>query len=239
MQAVILAGGLGTRQRPVTEAIPKAMISVAGRPFIDHQIELLRGCGIDDFVLCVGYLGSLIEEHLGSGESLGVRVRYSWDGPELLGPAGALKRATGLVQDRFFVTYGDAYLRAPYQKVMRALVSSRRAGLMTVYRNEGRYGTSDVATRAGLVTRYDKHDITGKLRWINFGLSALRRRALELIPAGRPCGEEEFYGALVKRRQLAAFEVRERFYEIGTPSSLAEFESFLAGRSRSVTSHTT
>jgi len=239
LQAVILAGGLGTRQRPATEAIPKAMISVAGKPFLDHQLQLLRENGIDEIVLCVGYLGEVIEKHVGNGRAFGVDVLYSWDGPELLGPAGALKRASGLVQDRFFVTYGDAYLRAPYQRVMRTLSSVGKLGLMTVYRNEGRFGASDVETRGGLVTRYDKH-ATGKgLKWINFGLSAFRREALDVIPSGRPCGEEEFYGELIEKRQLAAFEVRERFFEIGTPASLAEFEKFVEGRQSRATSHRT
>lgn len=230
MQAVILAGGLGTRLRPVTEKVPKAMIMVAGKPFIDYQLELLRGNGVDDVVLCVGHLGGLIQVHIGDGKAFGLGVRYSWDGPELLGAAGALKRAAGLVEDRFFVTYGDAYLRAPYHEIMEALSASGKLGLMTVFRNEGRFGASDVETREGLVVRYDKHDKGGDLKLVNFGLSALNREALDYIPDGRPCGEEEFYGALIKSRQLAAFEVQERFYEIGTPASLDEFEGFIRGK---------
>ena len=227
MQAVILAGGLGTRLRPMTETVPKAMIPVAGRPFIDYQVELLRKGGVDDFVVCVGFLGEMIEDHLGDGGRLGVSVRYSRDGPELLGPAGALKKAESLLGRTFFVTYGDAYLRAPYGDVWSALAASERVALMTVYRNDGRFGASDVEVGGGMVVRYDKKNRNAGMKWINFGVSALKREALEFIPGGRAVGEEEFYGNLIAKHELQAFEVRERFYEIGTPASLAEFERFI------------
>ncbi len=227
MQAVILAGGLGTRLRPVTEKIPKAMIPVRGRPFIEYQMELLKAGGIDELVICVGHLGEAIERHVGNGEKFGVKALYSRDGPTLLGPAGALKRAEPLVQERFFVTYGDAYLRAPYRSIMNSLASSDRLGLMTVFRNRGKYGRSDVSVEGGFVARYDKGGGSG-LEWVNFGISALRKGALALIPEGRVCGEEEFYGSLISRKELLAFPVEERFYEIGNPESLAEFERFIS-----------
>ena len=230
MQAVILAGGLGTRLGSMTAKAPKAMMIVAGKPFIDYQVDLLRENGVDDLVVCVGYLGAQIERHLGDGKGRGVRVRYSRDGPKLLGPAGALKRAEGLLDDRFFVTYGDAYLRAPYGELMDDLVESGAPAVMAVFRNEGRYGRSDVAVEGGLVVRYDKKLKTPEMRWINFGVSALRREALARVPVGREVGEEEFYGPLIKERGLRAFEVRERFYEIGTPESLAEFERLILGK---------
>ena len=232
MQCAILAGGLGTRLRPRTDKVPKAMVEVAGRPFIDYQVELLARNGVDDLVLCVGYLGELVEDHLGDGKGRGVKIRYSRDGPELLGPAGALKRAVGLLGEMFFVTYGDAYLRAPYAAVMEKLASSGDLGLMTVFRNEGRYGPSDVDVEAGRVVRYEKTHRPGEMAWVNFGLSALRKEALAIIPPGSPYGEVEFYGAMIGRGKLGAFEVSERFFEIGTPASLAEFEGFITGGRR-------
>jgi MurNAc alpha-1-phosphate uridylyltransferase len=229
LQAVILAGGLGTRLRPVTDTVPKAMTPVLGRPFIDYQVELLRRNGITELVVCVGYLGEIIEHHLGDGRRFGVRIQYSHDGPNLLGPAGALRAAGALVDESFFVTYGDAYLRAPYSDMMDALVHSEMLGVMAVFKNENRFGNSDVAIERGMVVRYEKKNQAPGLQWINFGVTALRRGALTLIPPGRPCGEEEFYGRLIERQKLAAFQVAERFYEIGTPSSLAEFEHFISG----------
>jgi N-acetyl-alpha-D-muramate 1-phosphate uridylyltransferase len=231
MQAVILAGGLGTRLRPLTETVPKALIPVRGRPFVDYQLDLLKKSDIDDFVFCVGHLGEMIQRHLGDGSAYGCSIRYSYDGPRLLGPAGALRRAERLLQDRFFVTYGDAYLRAPYGDMMDALGSSGKLAVMSVYRNENKFGKSDIVVKGGAVVGYDKSNRVEGMDWINYGVTALRKEALVLIPDGEFCDEEAFYWSLIKRKELLAFEVKERFYEIGTPASLSEFEDFIGKQS--------
>jgi NDP-sugar pyrophosphorylase family protein len=220
----------------MTETVPKALIPVRGRPFVDYQLDLLKKSGIDDFVLCVGHMGKEVQRHLGDGGAHGCKIRYSFDGPRLLGPAGALRHAKRLLRDRFFVTYGDAYLRAPYRDLMEALVSSGKLGVMTVYRNRNRFGKSDVVVEGGAVVRYDKKNRVEGMDWINYGVTALRKEALNLIPEGEFCGEEAFYGSLIKRKELLAFEVRERFYEIGTPASLSEFEAFAGKQCKSLTS---
>jgi NDP-sugar pyrophosphorylase family protein len=225
-----LVGGLGTRLGRLTREVPKPMVLVNGKPFLEHEIGLLKRSGIEDFVLCVGHLGEKVEGYFGDGREWGVRVRYSHDGPRLMGPAGALKGAEPLLGDAFFVTYGDAYLRADYRGIMRALLESDRLGVMAVYENHGRYGRSDVVVRDGRVVRYDKKGQGDGMSWVNFGVSALRKRALTLVPSGRECGEEEFYGELIKRDELLAFPVEERFYEIGTPDSLKEFERFISSQ---------
>jgi len=227
MQAAILAGGLGTRLLPLTRTVPKVLIPVRGRPFVDYQLDLLMKNGIDDFVFCVGHLGEEVERHLGDGSALGCRIVYSYDGTRLLGPAGALRRAGRLLRDRFFVTYGDAYLRAPYGRLMEALSSSGRLAAMAVYKNYDRYGKSDLVVEGSAVVRYDKSTKVRGMDWINYGVTALRKEALELIPKGRFCDEETFYGSLIRRGELVAFRVKERFYEIGTTASLSEFEAFM------------
>ncbi len=206
------------------------MVPVNGKPFLEYEIGLLRRSGIDDFVLCVGYLREKVEDYFGNGSRWGVRIRYSYDGPRLMGPAGALKGAEPLLEECFFVTYGDAYLRADYPSVMGALLCSGRLGLMTVYRNRNRYGKSDVDVRVGYVVRYDKGGRGGGMEWVNFGITALRRRALALVQPGKECSEEEFYGELIRRGELLAFPVGERFYEIGNPRSLREFERFISSQ---------
>jgi N-acetyl-alpha-D-muramate 1-phosphate uridylyltransferase len=231
LEAVILAGGLGTRLRPVTEEIPKAMVPVNGRPFLEYEVDLLRREGVDDLVVCIGHLGGAIKDHFGNGKNFGVRIRYSDDGPRLLGPAGALKRAEPLLSGSYFVTYGDAYLRAPYAAMMKRLHSSGRLALMAAYRNNGKHGRSDLRVRGGMVVRYDKNGGAG-MSWINYGVTAMRKRALESIPAGREVGEESFYGGLIERGELIAFPVRRRFYEIGTPASLEEFARYIRTRQR-------
>jgi len=227
MQAVILAGGLGTRLRPLTETVPKVLIPVRGRPFADYQLDLLKKNGINDLVLCVGYLGDDVEQHLGDGRAFGCTIVYSYDGPRPLGPAGALKHAERFLHDRFFVTYGDAYLRAPYARLMDALSVSGKLAVMAVYRNRNRFGKSDIVVKEGEVVRYDKKTRVKGMDWINYGVTALRKEALDLIPEGSFCDEETFYGSLIARRELLAFQVRERFYEIGTRASLSEFEAFI------------
>ncbi|MGD0476689.1 MAG: sugar phosphate nucleotidyltransferase [Nitrososphaerales archaeon] len=230
MQTAILAGGLGTRLGRLTQTVPKPMVRVNGKPFLEHEIGLLKRSGIGDFVLCVGHLGEKVEDYFGNGSKWGVRVRYSYDGLRLMGPAGALKGAEPLLEECFFVTYGDAYLRADYRSIMRALLDSGRLGLMTVYKNHNRLGKSDVVVRGGYVVRYDKEGRDGGMDWVNFGVSALRKRALALVPSGKKCGEEEFYGELIKRNELLAFPVEERFYEIGSPGALKEFKRFISSQ---------
>jgi len=208
------------------------MILVNGKPFLEYEIGLLKRNGIDDIVLCVGYKGEKVENYFGSGGRWGVRIRYSYDGAKLMGPIGALKRAESLLENSFFVTYGDAYLRVDYQGVMKTLLGSRRLGLMAAYRNHNEYGKSDLVVKQGYVVRYKKENHPGKMEWVNFGVTALRKRALTLVASGEECNEEDFYGALISRRELLAFPVRERFYEIGSPRSLREFQRFILGQSR-------
>ncbi|MDG7007252.1 MAG: NTP transferase domain-containing protein [Nitrososphaerota archaeon] len=228
MQAAILAGGLGTRLRPLTNSVPKAMIPVNGRPFLEYEVDLLRKNEINDLVLCLGYLGEQVEEHFGDGTRFGVKVRYSHDGNELLGPIGGLKMAERLLEDEFFVTYGDAYLRTNYAEMMATLRRSTKPAVMAVYKNEGKLGKSDVIAKDGLVTAYDKKKTLPGMIWVNFGVSAMKKEALRSVVAGKFCDEETFYGGLVKRRQLAAYETFERFYEIGSERSLAEFRDFVS-----------
>jgi NDP-sugar pyrophosphorylase family protein len=228
MQAVILAGGLGTRLRPLTMSVPKPMVPVHDRPFLEYELNLLARNGIADAVLCVGYLGEQVLQYFGNGHAVGIKLQYSWDGDELLGPIGALKNAESLVEDYFFVLYGDAYLRLDYRTFMGAMVSAHRLGAMAVLHNRQEYGHSDLLVEDGLVKEYDKRRSRSDLEWVNFGVSALRREALQLVEPHRFCDEETFYGQLIAQQQLTAFETKDRFYEIGSPSGLEQFEQFIA-----------
>src|SRR5208283_4063956 len=152
----ILAGGLATRLRPITEKIPKSLVPVAGKPFLAHQLELLHARGIRRVVLCIGYLGEMIQREFSDGGAFGVRLDYSFDGPKLLGTGGAIKRALPLLSDEFFVLYGDSYLPVEYRPIAEFFRRSGKLGCMTVYRNEGRYDTSNVVFRDGEIAVYDK-----------------------------------------------------------------------------------
>src|SRR5271165_5379585 len=156
LPVVILAGGLATRLRPLTEKIPKALVEVAGRPFLEHQVELLKRNAIAEVILCVGYHGEMMKEQYGDGGALGVRVRYSFDGPKLLGTGGAIKKASRLLPDAFFVLYGDSYLTVEYQAVAAAFHEAGKPALMTVYANSDAWDTSNVWFDNGRIRLYSK-----------------------------------------------------------------------------------
>ena len=221
---VILAGGLATRLRPVTEKIPKSLVPVAGRPFIDYQLTLLASAGVTDVLLCIGYLGEQIQSHCGDGSQYGMRIRYSMDGPQLLGTAGALKHAVPLLGEQFFVTYGDAYLQCDYRALWERLRQDRALGLMTVYENRNAHEQSNVVVARDHVTVYDKKVHTPAMRWIDFGVSLFRRAALDLISDNYPVDLGELNRALIARQELLAHTVPTRFYEIGSPHGLEEFD---------------
>jgi len=229
MQMVILAGGLGTRLRPLTHELPKVLVPVDGKPFLHHQIELLKEHGIRDIVLCVGHLGDQIRACFGEGDRLGVRIRYSEERRMLLGTAGALKNAEPLLEDDFFLLYGDSYLLVDYGEVMRYFRNGACGlGLMVVYRNADRYERSNVIVRDGRVAVYAKEGRTPGMEYINYGLSVLRKEALRLVPTGRPSSQEELYRLLIERGELQAWETDYRFYEIGSERGLAEFRELVA-----------
>ncbi len=223
----ILAGGLATRLRPITEKIPKSLIPVAGKPFLAHQLELLKSRGIQRAVLCVGYLGEMIRRDFGNGEKYGVKLDYSLDGDKLLGTGGAIKRALPLLGDDFFVLYGDSYLPVDYAPIAEFFQRSRKPGCMTVYRNEGKYDTSNVVFADGEIKVYDKKAKLPEMRHIDYGLSLFKRSAFDAFPAGQPFDLAEVMGRLVREKQLAGYEVPERFYEMGSPAGLAELEALL------------
>jgi NDP-sugar pyrophosphorylase family protein len=223
----ILAGGLATRLRPVTESIPKSLIVLAGKPFLSHQLELLHSRGIRHAVLCVGHLGDMIRSTFGN-EAFGIQLDYSFDGPNLLGTGGAIKRALPWLGEEFFVLYGDSYLPIDYQPVAEFFRRSRKLGCMTVYRNEGRYDTSNVVFAENEIKVYDKKNRVPQMRHIDYGLSLFQAAAFDAFPADQPFDLADVMSQLVRAGQLAGFEVHERFYEIGSPIGLAELEAFFA-----------
>jgi NDP-sugar pyrophosphorylase family protein len=225
----VLAGGLATRLRPITEKIPKSLIPVAGKPFLAHQLELLRARGIGRAVLCVGYLGEMIQREFGDGSAFGLRLDYTFDGPKLLGTGGALRRALPLLGKEFFVLYGDSYLPVEYRPIAEFFRRSGKLGCMTVYRNEGRYDTSNVVFRDGSIVVYDKKNRLPEMRHIDYGLSLFQATVFNAYPADKPFDLAEVMGKLVREKQLAGYEVHERFYEIGSPAGLTELEKLLQG----------
>ena len=182
MPVAILAGGLATRLRPITEKIPKSLVLVAGKPFLAHQLQLLHARGIRRAVLCLGHLGEMIQRDFGDGSAFGIRLDYAFDGPKLLGTGGALRRALPLLGNEFFVLYGDSYLPVEYRPIAEFFRHSGKLGCMTVYRNEGRYDTSNVVFRGGEIAVYDKKNRPPEMRHIDYGLGVFHGSAFDRIP---------------------------------------------------------
>jgi NDP-sugar pyrophosphorylase family protein len=227
LPVAILAGGLATRLRPITEKVPKLLIEVAGEPFFSHQLRLLKKAGLTHLVLCVGHLGEKIVELYGDGVKFGVRIDYSFDGPKLLGTGGALIQALPKLGDAFYVLYGDSYLPIDYCAVGDFFLKSRKLGLMTVYQNQERYDTSNVRFEAGEIKVYDKKNKVTGMHHIDYGLGVFHPAAFDGFPPETVVDLADVQKALVSRRQLAGYEVKQRFYEIGSPPGLAELNQLL------------
>lgn len=223
----LLAGGLAKRLHPLTLTVPKSLVEVAGEPFVAHQLRLLARQEITDIVICAGYLGEQVAEYVGDGARFDCSVRYSFDGDRQLGTGGALRKAIPMLGERCFVMYGDSYLPTPFAPVLRSFEDAALPALMTVFRNAGRWDTSNVEFVDGVIRRHNKVDRTPAMLHIDYGLGMVARDALQVWPADGPFDLADFFSDLARRGLLAGFEVSERFYEIGSPSGLRETDAFL------------
>jgi NDP-sugar pyrophosphorylase family protein len=227
LPVAILAGGLATRLRPITEKIPKSLVTVAGRPFLAHQIEMLRAQGLRHLVLCIGHLGEMIQRDFGDGSAYGVKIDYSFDGDKLLGTGGALRKALPFLGTEFFVLYGDSYLPIDFNAVARAYKSSGKPALMTVFANQGKWDTSNVWFEDGQIKVYDKKQRRPEMQHIDYGLSVFDASVFDAVSEEQPTDLATILMKLVARDQLAGYEVKRRFYEIGSPAGLAELDELL------------
>jgi NDP-sugar pyrophosphorylase family protein len=233
LQCVVLAGGAGTRMRPHTETVPKALLPVLGRPFADWQLRLLAAGGVERLLYSVGYKGEMIHDFIGDGSRWGLRVSYVDEGERLRGTGGALRLALdeGALDDEFFVLYGDSYLPTDLRAVEQAWRRAQQPALMTVYRNDDRWDESNAIYADGRVILYDKSrpaNRVAQMRWIDYGLSVLSQPCVERIPAGELVDLADLLHDLSTQGQLAGFEVTERFYEAGSPIGVRDLERYLS-----------
>jgi NDP-sugar pyrophosphorylase family protein len=226
MQAVILAGGLGTRMRPLTDTCPKTLLPVCGRPFAYHQLHWLASQGVDDVIYCIGHQGDLIRRYWDSEPTPMRSIHYVDEGEKLRGTGGALRlaRQQNVLDEAFLVIYGDSYLPVEFAPVWRAFQTSKLPGLMTVLRNEGRWDRSNVVYETGRLILYDKQP-DPRMQYIDYGLSAFRRDLFDHLPEVFDLAT--LLHELSLQGELAAFEVKQRFYEIGSPTGLHDLEQYL------------
>jgi len=230
LPVAILAGGLATRLRPLSHKIPKSLVDIGGEAFIVHQLRLLRESGITKITICAGYLGEMIEELLGNGLRHGVEVSYSFDGPSLRGTAGAIKQALPLLGESFFVLYGDSYLPCDYRLVQAAFVNLNLPTLMTVFRNEGRWDSSNVEYSNCQILDYDKANPHSRMHHIDYGLSVCHRSVFDEISLVGAHDLAPLYKNLLVQGRLAGYEVSQRFYEIGSFAGLEDLREYFAAR---------
>lgn len=230
MQMIIICGGHGTRLAHLTKYTPKSMIEVEGKPFLEYQIEYLKKNQITDIILCVGHLSEKIESHFGDGSKFGVNIKYSHDGKKPLGPIGAVKNAENLLEDVFFIMYGDSYLNIDFQKSISFFNQNNKLALMFVYKNEDKYDRSNIIVQDNMVTGYGDKNRTKEMVYIDYGASILTKKSLEIVPANTEYSTGQFFSELIKKKELLAFEAKERFYHIGNPEAFEEFRNYIKSK---------
>jgi len=230
---VILAGGLATRLYPVTTTIPKALIPIHGRPFIDHQLALLREKGITKVFLCIGNLGNDIEKFVRDGSQWGIDVQYSYDGDRLLGTGGAIKKATGILPDTFMILYGDSYLDVDFKEVQQRFFSDNLPVLMTVYHNRNISDPSNILMKDGRIIRYSKNDHDPAMEYIDYGLIVIQKKIFDPCPSSEPFDLSLILSQSVDAGMVSSYETGQRFYEIGSVKGIKETEDYIRNRSLS------
>ena len=223
----ILAGGLATRLKPLTNTIPKSLIMIHDEPFIGHQMRLLKQQAFQNIVICVGHLGTMIERYLGNGNQFGLNIQYSYERHGLLGTGGAIIKALPLLGEEFFVLYGDSYLPCNYHCVQQTFRESQRLGLMTVFANDNQGIPSNVEFEKGQILAYNKEYATSNMKYVDYGLGVFNRAVFSDFPPETPIDLVEVYQTQLKRNQLAGFEIFEPFYEIGSLRGIEAFKQYM------------
>ncbi len=224
---VIIAGGLATRLHPLTQTLPKSLVLINDEPFISHQLRLLHQNGIREVVLCLGYLGEQVVDYIGNGDRFGMHVSYVFDGPILLGTAGSIRQALPQLPEHFFVLNGDSYLPCDYAAVQNTFERSHKQALMTVFRNLGLWDKSNVEFSHHSILAYDKKHQTERMLYIDYGLEIFAKSAFDSIPAQTPYDLADLFQNLLQQQQLAAHEVSERFYEVGSFAGMSDLGHYL------------
>ncbi len=224
---ILLAGGLATRLRPITETVPKSLIEINGKPFIDYQINLLKNKGIKKVIVCAGFLGEQIKNYLKDGSRYGLEIDYSFDGDELIGTGGAVKKAIDKTNGVFWVMYGDSYLDTDFEQISRYYESKKNLGLMTVFNNSDKWDSSNVEFENGRIIKYDKINKTKDMQYIDYGLSIFHKEAFSKFRELQKFDLTKVYSELLNEDELLGFEVKKRFYEVGSFKGIEEFKLHL------------
>jgi len=226
LQVVILAGGLGKRLGNLTKDTPKALINISGKPFIAHQLDYLKKEGFKNITICSSYLSSKIKEYVGDGSKFNLNVSYSEDGPKLLGTGGSIKKAIKILDNSFFVLFGDTFLPINYSTVEKAFFNQKNPALMTILKNNNEWDKSNAHFENNLVN-YNKKEPKNYMKYIDYGLSVVNNSIFNEFPDNKYFDISDVFQELSTQKLLSGYEVKERFYEIGSVKGLKETTEFL------------
>jgi len=225
----ILCAGLGTRLLPITRNLAKSMIEINGKPFIAHQLEILKSNGFTDVCICVGYLGNQIVDFINS-KNFGLNIIFAYDGEYLLGTAGSIKKALPLLRDDFFVIYGDSYLELNYESIQQKFIDNKKLALMTIYKNDGKFDKSNVEYKDGKIISYSKENTKGMMH-IDYGVSVFNKHALDGFDQEKFDLKEVFL-KMLKQNELTSYVAKNRFYEIGSFNGIRELDEYLKNKEK-------
>jgi NDP-sugar pyrophosphorylase family protein len=229
MKVAILAGGFGTRLGKLTNNTPKSMIKIKDKPFIEWQLNLLSKKGVKEVVLCTSHHSQAIKDFVKDGTRFHIDVKYSDDGPKQLGTGGAVKNALELLGDSFMVIYGDSYLNINYSEVEKAFKQSNYPALMTIYKNQGNFDLSNVLYNSSVIKKYSKTNMNDEFQYIDFGLNLFKKEVFDDLSSGSYLDLADLCEKLAESGKLAGFEVKKRFYEVGSEEGISDFSKYIDG----------
>jgi NDP-sugar pyrophosphorylase family protein len=232
LPVIILAGGLGTRMYPLTSQTPKSLIQILGIPFLEHQLNHLESQGASHVILCLSHLGEEIESHIKNKCSYNLKIDFSYDGETQIGTGGAIKKALPLVKDSFFVMYGDSYLPINFKKIEDNFLEFEKVGLMTVFFNSNKLDKSNVIFSDNKVVEYNKKAPKNDMKYIDYGISVLSKKAFDLHNYQNCFDLSDLYHDLSLSGDLYGYEVKERFYEVGSMQGLKDLENYFLNKNK-------
>lgn len=224
---LILAGGLGTRLGKLSKNTPKSLMNINGKPFIDYQLKYLKLQGVNEVVICTGYLGEQIKNYVGNGIKFNLQISYSEDGPKKLGTGGAILKALRLLPDFFFVMYGDSFLQINVRKIQEFFVNNSCLVLMSIIKNDNKWDRSNVALKENNIIFYNKVKTSKKMHYIDYGISLISKKSFFKYDFDDAFDLSEFYSLLSIDSLIHGYIIKKRFYEIGSVKGISETEEFL------------
>lgn len=235
MQVLVLMGGMGTRLGELAAERPKAMMPVNGKPFFRYQFDLMVANGFRRFLFCVGHNSKPVKDYFKDGKWIcdDVDIAYSDEGEVLLGTAGAIVNALSFLDDSFMVIYGDSFMDIDYKEAVYRFLLGKDKGkkaLMTVMENGDFFDKSNVEYMDGEIIRYSKKEKSSQMTYIDYGVSVFSKTVFERLERGKKIDLSDVQSKLVDMALMSSYEVVHRFYEIGTPKSLKEFQLYAKHR---------